>query len=292
MFGNWVRTTTTTTGTGDLTLSSVSGYPTFNDVFGTSRRFYYTILNDSDGTPLEAGIGYLSASTTLVREKVLATYSSSTYDDTSAAALSLAAGTKRVICSTEAGAMSINALNVNSSATTRVVSPIMPGSAGSLAVTTNRCYYIPFVISTPRELDAIVFRVSSGSGTTQAKVGIYTATINGKPGDRIDQSAFQSTGTGASGTRVTATLTQRRYPPGLYFLAFASDGAPTINSPSSSVHQGAPLLGADSTGVQMIGCLYEGLAGGWTDLPATANSSLTEVVMAANIHPTLSMRVV
>lgn len=291
MLGNWIHTTSTTTGTGDLTVSGVTGYPTFNDVFGTGKRFYYTILLDSDGTPLETGMGYLSASTTLVREKVLATYSGGTYDDTSATALSLAAGTKRVICSTEAGAMTLNPLNVNTSATTRVVSPMITGSAGSLVVTTNRCYYIPFVIATPRELDAIVFRVSSGSGSTQAKVGIYTAAINGKPGDRIDQSAFQGTGTGASGSKITATLTARRYPPGLYFLAFACDGAPTINAPGT-VGQQAPLLGADSTGVQMIGCVYEGLSGGWTDLPSTANSTLTEIALATGSQPTLSMRVV
>ena len=41
---NWARcTATTTTGTGNLTLSSVSGYPTINDVVGQGTALPYAI---------------------------------------------------------------------------------------------------------------------------------------------------------------------------------------------------------------------------------------------------------
>lgn len=87
--------TTTTTGTGDLTLAgAVAGYLAFQDVASSSSTLYYLIeAVDANGVPTgvwETGIGLLSAPTTLQRSVVL--------DDSSSGgtALNLAAGTKRV----------------------------------------------------------------------------------------------------------------------------------------------------------------------------------------------------
>lgn len=68
---NSVRDTSTTTGTGDFTLSGTapSQYISFNTAYGTAVRFPYVIRGQS-GTEWEAGLGYLSAATTLVREIV------------------------------------------------------------------------------------------------------------------------------------------------------------------------------------------------------------------------------
>lgn len=64
-----VRETTATTGTGNITLAgAVTGYQTFNTAFSTNKWFWYGIRL---GTEWEVGLGYLSASTTLVRYKVL-----------------------------------------------------------------------------------------------------------------------------------------------------------------------------------------------------------------------------
>lgn len=287
MLGNWIKTTTTTTGTGDLTLSSVTNFATFNDVFGVGPLFYYAILDDSTDAPIEIGIGHLSASTTLVRDKVLATMVSGTYDDTAPAAVTLASGTKRVICTPDAGALAVNPLNLSTGASCRVLSPFIPSSAGSLAVTANRLYYVPLLLTTPREVDAIVFRVSVGAGSTTAKAGLYASDINGKPGSRLAQSASIDT---SSAARKDGTFTQRRFPPGLYYLAVASSGAPTLNSVTGASIAQDPLLGADSTGVQFVGGLYEALSGGWTDLPTTASGSLTEVIGVSGV-PTLGLRV-
>ena len=104
MLGNWIKQTSTSTGTGNLTLAAVTGFPTFANQFAAGEYFYYTILNDSDGTPMESGIGHMSDSATLVRDKPLATFVAGTYNDNDPAAVTLAAGTKRVICSMEQGA--------------------------------------------------------------------------------------------------------------------------------------------------------------------------------------------
>lgn len=73
MLKDRVQETTTTTGTGDLTVAAVNGYSTFNTAFGigtpTTNLFFYVINHD---TKWEAGIGYMSAATTLVRSVVLA----------------------------------------------------------------------------------------------------------------------------------------------------------------------------------------------------------------------------
>ena len=87
-----VKETSTTTGTGNLTLAgAVSGFQTFNAAFGTNRPFSYYII-DANGTAWEQGFGYLSASTTLVRSQVNKSTNSN-------AAISLSAGTHSVFCS-------------------------------------------------------------------------------------------------------------------------------------------------------------------------------------------------
>jgi hypothetical protein len=94
LFADRVKDTTTTTGTGNITLagSPPTGFQSFNSAFGTSTYFYYTI---EGGAEWEVGKGHLSASTTLVRDTVYASSNSN-------AAVSFAAGTKNVFCTVPA----------------------------------------------------------------------------------------------------------------------------------------------------------------------------------------------
>jgi len=71
IYADRVKDTTTTTGTGNITLSGTAptGYQSFNTAFGTNVYFTYAIVG---GTEWEVGRGYLSASTTLVRDRVFA----------------------------------------------------------------------------------------------------------------------------------------------------------------------------------------------------------------------------
>ncbi len=69
---NLVHETSTTTGTGDLTLANVNGKQPFNTAFGngsTADVFHYFISNRS-AAEWERGTGHLSAASTLVRDTV------------------------------------------------------------------------------------------------------------------------------------------------------------------------------------------------------------------------------
>jgi hypothetical protein len=69
-----VKETSSTTGTGSLTLAgAVTGFQSFNTAFGLDETFPYAIEN---GTDWEIGNGYLSGSTTLVRDQVFASSNS------------------------------------------------------------------------------------------------------------------------------------------------------------------------------------------------------------------------
>jgi hypothetical protein len=92
-----VEDTTTTTGSSDMTLSGTApmGRVTFNAAFGNggveAKRFAY-VIQTSDESEWETGIGYLSASTTLVRETVIQSSNSNN-------AVTFSAGTKKVFAS-------------------------------------------------------------------------------------------------------------------------------------------------------------------------------------------------
>ena len=93
-YSDRVEDTTTSVGTGNITLanSPPTGRVSFNTAFGSggieAARFAYTIQS-SDESEWETGIGYLSASTTLVRETVIGSSNSNN-------AVSFSAGTKKI----------------------------------------------------------------------------------------------------------------------------------------------------------------------------------------------------
>jgi hypothetical protein len=86
-----VQETSSSTGTGDFTLSSMNGRQTFNEAFSTggTNRFPYFISHQS-ADEWEAGLGHLSDATTLVRDTVLKSSNSN-------AAVSFSAGIKDIM---------------------------------------------------------------------------------------------------------------------------------------------------------------------------------------------------
>lgn len=87
---NLVQQTTSTTGTGNLTLTAADGRQTFNSAFGTGGTdvFYYFVMNRA-AAEWEVGTGHLFDSTTLVRDTVLNSSNAN-------AAVNFSAGTKDV----------------------------------------------------------------------------------------------------------------------------------------------------------------------------------------------------
>lgn len=252
MIFNWARCTTTTTGTGNLTLSSVSGYPTINDVVGQGPRFTYAILDDSTGAPLEAGIGYLSASTTMVREKVTETYSSGTYDNTSPSALSLAAGTKRVIFAALTRSIMAPMSVVGSAAGYKGVSnAALIGAVGAGSYNdqdqSGRMNIFPWIHEYGGEVDAFIINcTNAGSAGQILRIGMYRAThyASGYP----DSLIFESGSIDVSSTGVkTSTFTAQVLPPGHYWIACLSTSSTALYTGSTgtaaSVLRGPATIG-------------------------------------------------
>jgi hypothetical protein len=98
-YADRVLETSTTTGTGDITLAgAITGYRTFNTGVGTLVMTDYAIVAvDGSGVPTgewEIGIGHLSGTTTLVRHVPL--------DGSAALPVNFSAGTKRVFITARA----------------------------------------------------------------------------------------------------------------------------------------------------------------------------------------------
>ena len=139
--GDLIHQQSTSTGTGNITLSVVNGKRTFNDEFGTggTDKFDYFISNQA-AAEWERGTGHLSASTTLVRDTVLASSNAN-------AAVSFSAGTKDIANDVPA------ALQVRGPGSATVGNiALWDSSAGNLlkdagyapraVLTSNRTYYV------------------------------------------------------------------------------------------------------------------------------------------------------
>lgn len=89
-YADRVQETSTTTGTGTLTLAgAVSGYQSFSSAFANGDAVYYTI---TDGTNWEVGKGKFTLSgTTLSRDEIF-------FSSNSNAAVNWGAGTRNVWC--------------------------------------------------------------------------------------------------------------------------------------------------------------------------------------------------
>ena len=128
-----VKETTTTTGTGTVTLLGAStGYQSFAAV-GNANTTYYTIAGQT-GSEWEVGIGtYTSAGTTLSRDTVLASSNGGSL-------VTFSAGTKDVFVTYPAG----RSVYANGTVLTATNSSILPTTSGGTGLTSLTAGYIPF----------------------------------------------------------------------------------------------------------------------------------------------------
>lgn len=95
--GNLVYQSSTTTGTGNLTVAAITGFRNFSDEFstGSSNTFFYCIRHTT-ANEFEVGTGYMSDATTLVRSSVIESSNAN-------ALVNFSAGTKDVVSDIPAG---------------------------------------------------------------------------------------------------------------------------------------------------------------------------------------------
>ena len=117
-----VQETSTTTGTGSVTLDgATTGYQTFSSVLSTGDTTYYTIA-DQSGSNWEVGLGTFTSPSTLARTTILAS-------SNSGSVVTFGAGTKNVFITYPAGRSALT----NSSG----ILPVSIGGTGASTLTAN-----------------------------------------------------------------------------------------------------------------------------------------------------------
>jgi len=271
MLGNWIKQTTTTTGTGSLTLSAATGYPTFADQFAVNQPLYYNIL-DSTGAPIECGIGKLTSSTVLARTQVLQTYTGGTFTNIGATAVSLSAGTYTVVCAAvmqQGGVTSFPGITSVATLRAMIAYPFV-GSANVKALTLNTPAFMPVRIDAGKGVSALGIEVTTlgGTGSDKVRCGLYPVNADGSPGDLIAQSGDMLPNTTGlkSATLVGGTM---NVPPGWYYFMMLSSVNVTVRAASNSFLAQSTHMGmGTSTSPYGFG-QASAVGGGWTVLPTT-----------------------
>jgi len=248
------KVSTTTTGTGNLTIAAVSGYPSLNDVAPSTvgRRFPYTIVDSSSPPlPIEGGIGYMSASTTMVRELILWTYASSTWtnQDGSPTAVSLASGTKYVLLA-DGSSQYVDRGGIPLSGTAGAIKGIwVPQFAAGTeanvsAKASNTLMLAPFVLLESVAVTGIGLNIVGVLASNSVELGVYDVQGNGYPATPIIDSGTNIS-TATAGFQAYSLATPVTLPPGRYYLA--------LNTPSVATWTATGGKAALTTGNSWMG---------------------------------------
>lgn len=287
MLSYGIRETTVGAGTAvlNISLSSVSGFPRFSSKFADKDLVGYSILDTSvtPYVPVEIGLGTYKASNTLDRTYPLQTWDGSTFTDVSCSKQTLVnARTYLVICTPliDGQVPSIHAVSNSGSATRRIQSAHDTGfGGGTMTLSALTLYVVPFQLDSLKAAVDIAIRVSSAAAAGKLlKLGLYRLNDAGDITDLLEGSGNIAADT--TGIKSYTFAATKKYPSGWYCAAVASDGAPIINSPSTSAQGGTPW-GVDSNN-QNIAARTTTV--GSLTLPNPFTGTLTNV-LATTPHP-------
>lgn len=232
MLANRVKETTTTTGTGNLTLAgAATNHQTFNTAFGLGKRFYYWVV-DSTNDVWECGVGEMSTSTVLIRSKVLDNSSGTKV------ALVLSAGTKDVFCAPMEASLFLSPDAVNDNATDQYVYHLGDSETTTHTVGASVVEYIPFFLTIGGEYSGAAISITGAVALSTARLGIYSIS-SGRPDVKIAETGSIDTST--SGTKEGTFASNVDLNPGWYYVAFISDSAVTVAARTTDSHNPGPL---------------------------------------------------
>lgn len=181
---NFVKETISAGGTGNLTLSGAvdAAHISINTAIGTNQRFKYVA---KDGNDYEVGIGYLSASTTLVRDAVLETVvSGSVTRGTNLSKLNLSTGTE---ISIDSSAHSMMGAHSGYAWAASGVQGLMSfgsvhGSGTTAGSLNNYLSMVPFVYATSRFVTKCWVHVVGNTAGAELRLGLWSKAPGNKPG--------------------------------------------------------------------------------------------------------------
>lgn len=280
MSGNRVRETTSDNiGTGNATtLATTTNYQSFNTVYGTNQRLYYTII-DSTNNLWETGQGYLSASTTLVRENI--------FDNSSGGktAINFANTDEKVIISAASSysmAEGLCGYVGSTNANYGVCSIHNNGQANqTYSVSANTLYILPWIAPLSMDCDGVGYyhlTNSTGSGD-RYQFGLYDVQNDGTPGNllRTTGDVDLSSGSGTPSTTSWSAGNIEVYAGRSYYVVLGVGGQGIDFKGLSSNQCGSNHLGVELSAGHYRWSIQatDTLTGGWTALPSAPSVSTT-----------------
>lgn len=266
MKANNIGQVSTSTGTGNFTLGSVwNNCETFFSWFGLNHRFEYLIRHE-DGT-YEKGLGYLSNSTTLVRELVIDSHLHI------GSLVDFAAGNKVVMCSTDVGSGIVPICRPDG-----VITSLhsLSAAATTVSLTANNPRLVPFWLHRPLQTSAIGIEVTGAGTSSNILLALYQLTVaNSVSGYSF--SLMEQIGSVASNTTGFKEISYtRKLGVGTYFIYTASTVTCTVRAnPASTGEIGLSVLNG-TTGANFFSF------GTVTNSGTTAPGSLTLAAPTGN----------
>lgn len=225
-----VRETTTTTGTGALSLSAVTGFRRFSAVGAADDTVFYAVSSEGS-SEWEVGLGTIGASNTLARTTVLAS-------SNAGALVNFSAGAKQVFL-TDPAATRVPAARPKRAGTTYYDLPgVDLRTQGTSTVEGGYIHYAPITVGAGGLLlTELAFRVSTaaGSGHT-ARLAVYRADADAQPAALL----WSATGIAIDTTGKKTATPGLFLPPGHYLIAIWATSDVAVR-----VWRGGTVLRAD-----------------------------------------------
>lgn len=265
MLANGVKETTTTTGTGTVTLAAVTGAARFSQAFSVGDIASYAI---KDGDNWEWGIGTVSAGNTLARTAITATLVSGTYTATGATAITLS-GSAEVLCAEHTGntIAGVTPRNGTRFIAGHLTNQVLTSSTGT---STGTVALMPF--TAPRrkfQLNSLGLLVTTLGASGTVVLGLYSDNA-GVPGTLLTSCTIDSSTTGRKSASVSTAL--RLIPGQMYWVALL--GLTTTCS-VLAIPAGEAIVDA---GFQMVSSQYQPFGyyriTGQSSLPSSAAGAL------------------
>lgn len=290
---NWIKATGNG-GSGTQTLTSVSGFLNFNDVFGTSgTKVVCYVIQDADGTKDETGIGLFTGNTgntaTLARSRVISTRSGTTFDNTSPAALTFSSSVNVMISATAemfVGAGFLPNTTDGASNSGLVIPPGQGNPTSSATATANRFYTTRQFIPWSGQLNKLGF-FTYGAVAGNGRVGIYDIGTDGRGDNLLADSG--SISTNATGWQ-TGTLSPNIFlPAGVYDFVMVFDAAAQLRCVQGSTF---PMMVAGNSTYVPDAWIYNSSGGTYGALNAdwASNASAwSSVAVSAQNTPLIGL---
>lgn len=284
MLANNVRQETISTGLGAITLGAVvDNGRAFSSRFAVNERCSY-FIDDRAGN-FETGIGYLSDSTTLVRETFL--------DGSASTFVSFAAGTKQVYVAASAQTQGpIRTGYLNADGAKPYLSGMYDyGSVSNRTLSAGWVYLLPYclltdVVISGLGVDVISLAAAAGELT---ELGLYVTDYSLNTYRQVARTGvIDLSATGATGIN-TASFLGGDYEFNSsepHFIAFGGNGNGTIAGRNHSIG-GHPFM-PQSSYKDAIGMYYQtGFSSAGNVLPAALGAAGASATQATGVYPTL-----